>query len=98
LDWLVMIEGTGLNEIYDVNNLLNFRTRAADHWFMVQADAFLRKNKAKSLPLRQKLIVTLFLAAFDDHIEKAKVKAVLHRSAERTAKIRRYLSRTKNSS
>ena len=74
LEWLDTIEGFGLQLIYDFNDLLHFRRRAADHWFMVQADSFLRKNKVKSLPLRRKIIVTLFLAAFDDHVQEAKVK------------------------
>ena len=88
LEWLDTIEGFGLQLIYDFNDLLHFRTRAADHWFMVQADAFLRKNKVKSLPLRRKIIVTLFLAAFDDHVQEAKVKTLLERRAERAAQIR----------
>ena len=43
-EWFEEMGGTGLHERSDAYPLGHLRDKAADHWFIVQADSFLRKH------------------------------------------------------
>jgi hypothetical protein len=79
-EWLENMGGTatyGFPDVPHTDPLKHLRETAADHLLIVQADSFLSKNTRATFPLRLKIIVTLFLAAFGETVEKGKVKSVL---------------------
>jgi len=79
-EWLENIGGTasyGLPDVPNTDPLKHLRATAADHLLIVQTDSFLSKNTRATFPLRVKIIVRLFLAAFRETVEKGKVKSVL---------------------
>jgi hypothetical protein len=93
-EWLENMGGTasyGLPSLPDTDPLKHLRAKAADHWFIEQADSFLRKHTPAGPTLRIKIVAKALLAAFKesgDNIDM--VKTVLDRAAKpKPMKIRR---------
>ena len=87
-EWFEEMGGTGLHERSDAYPLGHLRGTAADHLLIVQADSFLSKNTRATFPLRLRIIVRLFLAAFGETVERGKVKSVLVQPKNKSVKTR----------
>ena len=88
-EWFENLGGTATYGFPDVPNtrpLKHLHATAADHLHIVQADSFLSKNTRATFPLRLKIIVRLFLAAFRETVEKGKVKSVLVQAEKKSVK------------
>jgi len=67
----------------DVSELEHLRSRAADQWFMGVADDVLREQAEITVTKRWTLIAKLFLAAFGERVEVAKIKTALVRRTKK---------------
>jgi hypothetical protein len=90
-EWVENMGGTaiyGFPDIPQTGPLKHLRATAADHLLIVQADSFLSKNTRATFPLRLRIIVRLFLAAFGETVERGKVKSVLVQPKNKSVKTR----------